>query len=207
MNDDGSRSRSNKYPALFRAEYLLPTIMKGILTKHIPLNPEAERSLHTVISEMEPDIALLCCANIAREIYIYEKNRELDLALLGVLSEKIIKEFRPVCKLAETNPAAREAKLQALLPRLAERMEKLMDNLALTKVALEIYDANAAEILDILLIQLQGQFLIVDQLIELRTDALLYEDALVDDGNMLPAMAGIQVEAQETNIIPFRPKG
>ena len=52
--------------------------MKGILTKHIPLNAEAERSLHTVISEMEPDIALLCCANIAREIYAYEKTRELD---------------------------------------------------------------------------------------------------------------------------------
>ena len=135
------------------------------------------------------------------------KNRELDLALLGVLSDKIIKEFRPVCKLAETNPAARDAKLQALLPRLSERMEKLMDNLALTKVALEIYDANAADILDILLIQLQGQFLIVDQLIELRTEALLYEDTAVEDENMLPAIAGIQEERRETNIIPFRPKG
>ncbi|MCB1681829.1 MAG: hypothetical protein KDI65_07845 [Alphaproteobacteria bacterium] len=205
MNDDGRYdSRRSKHPALFRAEYLLPTIIKGVLTQHIPLNAEAEHSIHTVISELEPDMALLCCANIAKEIYAYEKSRELDLAFLGNLSEKIVKEFRPVCALAQTNPDARNAKLKALLPRLAERMEKMMDNLELTKVALEIYDANAAEILGILLIQLHGQFLIVDQLIELRSETLFYEDIEAEE-DMFPALAGMTVR-DDSNIIPFPPR-
>lgn len=207
MNDDGSRgTRDIKNPALFRAEYLLPTIIKGVLNRQIALNAEAEHSIHTVISEMEPDMALLCCANIAKEIYGYEKTRELDLAFLGNLSDKIVKEFRPVCALAETNPDQRTSRLKAMLPRLADRMEKFMDNMDLTRVALEIYDANAASILNILLIQLQGQFLIVDQLIDIQESSFVYEDEEnIAPEDMLSVMAGITVK-EDSNIVPFRPR-
>lgn len=206
MNDDGSRGNGeNKNHALFRAEYLLPTIIKGVMNRQIPLNAEAEHSIHTVISEMEPDMALLCCANIAKEIYAYEKTRELDLAFLGNLSEKIVKEFHPVCALAETNPDLRNKKFKAMLPRLAERMEKFMDNLDLTRVALEIYDAGAASILNILMIQLQGQFLIVDQLIEMNENSFVYEDEEnIAPDDMLSVIAGIGRE--DSNVIPFRPR-
>ncbi|MCB1592423.1 MAG: hypothetical protein KDI90_08235 [Alphaproteobacteria bacterium] len=204
MNDDGSTSsRLSKMNGLFRAEYLLPTIIKGALNGQIALNPEAEHSIHTVISEMEPDIALLCCAHIAQEIYKFEKARELDLAFLGKLSEKIIKEFRPLCALSQTAPDLRAAKLKAALPRLADQMEKFMDNLDLTRVALEIYDTEAAAILDILRIQLQGQFLIVDQLIEIQETGYMYEDEEnIAERGMLSIMAGIGI-GEDSNIIPF----
>lgn len=204
MNDDGSTStRLGKMNGLFRAEHLLPTIIRGALSDHIALTIEAQHSIHTVISEMEPDIALLCCAHIAQEIYKFEKARDLDLAFLGNLSEKIIKEFRPLCALSQTNQNLRNIKLKAALPRLADQMEKFMDNMDLTRVALEIYDTDASAILDILRIQLQGQFLIVDQLIETQESMLMYEDEEAHTPEeMLSVMAGVAAK-EKTNIIPF----
>ena len=192
MTTDSSDRRTNtNNPALFRADVLLPLIIKGALEKGIPLDDEGEHTVHAVISNFQPDMAILCCARIAKEIYTYQKSQGNDYPYLGAFCDSLIARYKPTCVLTESNPRLHDVKLKNIMPELSEVLDKFIENLELSKIAMEMTDTSAAAILNILITQLQSKTLLVDLILEEENKSYRYEDIETHDA------------ADMTNVIPF----
>lgn len=192
-----SPTKETVNPSYFRAERLLPIIIRGALRQNIPLGSEAEYTMHTLLSDFDPDMAILCTVNIVREVCAYEELKNNDFSFLGNLCNLLADKYRPICTLIETNPRLRENKIQNILPQMAEDLDDLIERLELSHIALETQDSAAAEILQILLVQMQSHLMVVEQLLKERNQSITGEKK----NCLLDTIAGLS--AKESNIIHF----
>ncbi len=196
--------RDNDNQAFFRADELIPYMINGILDHDLLFDKHAENILHSVISNFDPDMALLCCANIGKIIYEFESSTDCDFSFMIDFCERLIAYYRPICALEESNPCEREVRLISALAQIIEDIEDLCDNLEMTKIALDMYSPESSEIIGIMLVHLQSHLLIVEQLLEQRQSNYSFARPAAEenggDDYLIEEITNLQVK---DNIIPF----
>ena len=123
---------SNTDLAKLQAKFIVPIVVDQMLRDEEPLDDIAEQAMNDIISELQPDTALLCITLCARHIAA-STNTLPEAQALAIESKKIINEYGPLWIAYENggetmNPAiVRE--ILSYIPEDMESIYALMENL------------------------------------------------------------------------------
>jgi hypothetical protein len=177
----------------------VPLIISDILAGEGELTDDVHYGLHSVISDLQPDSALICIAlgglKIANAFHVASPG----LAVLKIQCESVIDDYATLwLQNAEKEDVAEHDALDAL-SNVSEDLEGLSDLLALAVDSLQTKNADAAALAKILSIQAKSHAVIADELF-----GALYSEisADIEEEKIAPVIAG----NMNDNVIPFRQK-
>jgi hypothetical protein len=143
--------------AKLHAKFVVPIAVECMLRGEEPLDDVAEYSMHEIISELEPDTALLCVALCAQHVAASASHLLISHALKAE-ADMIVNEYGPYWLAHEAGANALHDKdLRELLAYIPEDLEALGDLLEGLEAELDEKHAIAAILCDILKTQARSQ--------------------------------------------------
>ncbi|MGB4107464.1 MAG: hypothetical protein WBK55_06685 [Alphaproteobacteria bacterium] len=174
----------------------VPLIISDILAGEGELTDDVHYGLHSVISDLQPDSALICIALGGLKIANAYHVASPGLAVLKIQCESIIDDYAPLwLQNAEEENVTEHDALDAL-SNVSEDLEGLADLLTLAVDFLQSKDADAASLAKILSIQAKAQSVIADELFGALYTQIAHDFA--EEPEISPA-----VMAKADNIIRF----
>ncbi len=178
----------------------VPLIISDILAGEGELTDDVHYGLHSVISDLQPDSALICVALGGLKIANAHHVSSPALAVLKIQCESIVDDYAPLwLQNAEKEDVTEHDALDAL-SNVSEDLEGLADLLALAVDSLQSKDADAASLAKILSIQAKAHAVIADELF-----GALYSEISEDIADE-PQIKSVIANGMNDNIIPFRQK-
>lgn len=165
----------------------VPLIAQDILDDAAALNDDVRYALHLVLSEYQPDTALLCIALSARKIAGRFQKKSSAMAVLKMECDRIIADYAEVWLDHVKNHPIDDNVLFDTLGQIPEDLEALAELLELNTALLEHEAPAIAGLAGILGTQARAHALIADTYIdeiEGGDDALPIDAAYVD--NVIP---------------------
>lgn len=148
------------------AKLLLPMIVSDCLDRQGPLSDEEIYAMHEVISDMQPDTALLAIA-LSTRILSARTGGPMALRLLDYECERIVGEYGPLWLENARDQDVPQEGAREVIDLMAEDLESLETLLSVATAALERSDNEpAATICGILHTQAESQALIADVFLE-----------------------------------------
>ncbi len=177
----------------------VPLIIQDILEGMSELTDDVTYGLHEVLSDYEPDSALLCIALSARKIAARFQHRISNLAVLKMECDRIISDYAELwLNNAKDRPVDDNLVFDTLM-NIPEDLEGLAELLEVNQAFLSRYSEDAANLCEILIIQANAQILVAETFVEIfereEDETLANDNGLAD----MPAQAA----ASGTNIIQF----
>ncbi len=189
MNDKDRAFVANKLQA--------PLVVSGIMDGGESLSDETRYALHCLISDMQPDSALLAIALAASNIASVHYASSPGIRILKLQSECIINDYAALWLQNAQGQAVSENDALETLSYVAEDLENLSELLELGMGAIESKDETANQLLDILLIQARAHSMVAEAFLDaLEMNHDKEEEEMVGDSYAPPRL--------ENNIIPFR---
>lgn len=165
----------------------VPLIISDILAGEGELTDDVHYGLHSVISDLQPDSALICIALGGLKIANAHHVASPGLAVLKIQCESIIDDYAPLwLQNAEDEDVAEHDALDAL-SNVSEDLEGLSDLLTLAVDSLQLKDADASALAKILSIQAKAHAVIADELF-----GALYAEVTgeIEEEKIAPVIAG-----------------
>jgi hypothetical protein len=195
----GVKMLSNKELALVATKLQVPLIVSDILSGQGELTDDVHYGLHSVISDQQPDSALLCIALSGLKIANVFHRASPGISVLKIQCESVINDYAALWLQNAENEDVSEIDAMDALSCVSEDLEGLSELLDLAVGFLQSKDETAASLAKILSVQAKSQAMIADEfygvLYSQVTDA---ETPKVSD-----AIAGKATNGND-NVIPFR---
>jgi len=164
----------------------MPLIIRDLMITGLRLENDVQYSLHELMSNMQPQDALLCAAFTTEEIVDIEDITSTDLTFLKEEYTRIITRYT-----GANHIDSEKDKIHTLI----EDIEGFLDTMSLCHMSFEITNPKAAKFFDIIITQLQAHLVITDEII-----------AMMEQENITPmpippahVISGISA----SNVIPF----
>ena len=159
---------SEKKMALLKNKLEMPLVVRDLLiTKQAPAE-DATYALHTLMSNMQPEDAILCAAFTMKEIASFEADMSDDTKFLHMECDRIIERYSVRKDIAEENPDLWAETESDMLPVIADDISDFLELVFLCYMSLEVTNPNTADILKIITTQLQSQLVIIDEVLSLQ---------------------------------------
>lgn len=155
------------------------------------LKDQERYSLHEIISDFQPDAALLAIALATLEVTNTQGYPTTSLKFLRNHCERIIAEYAPLWIEHARGKKVNDTVLFDTLAKIPEDLEIMAELLSVNADALRQHDKKAATILDIFVIQANAQALIAGEYVD------------VMDSGPLPDITATP-EIFTGNVVPFR---
>lgn len=141
--------------AKLQAKFIVPIVVDQMLRDEEPLDDIAEQAMNDILSELQPDTALLCIALCARHI-ASSANHMPEGKALAIEAEKIVDEYGPLWITYEQNEQSMDPVIvREILSYIPEDMESLYELIENLQSALEEDHCIAAILCDILCGQIE----------------------------------------------------
>lgn len=187
---------NKKDSALLTSKLYVPMVVRDILDADGPLADDEQYALHEVISDLQPDSALLCIALAAKQIAAAAAYPSATLKVLEIECERIIDDYAPLWLEHARDQHTDSALVFDTLANIPEDLESLSELLEVNSAFFAGHDPKAAELCDILYIQAGAHALIAEEFI-----------GVIDNEADEPVDFGIIAETQKVentdNIIQF----
>jgi len=175
----------------------VPLIVQDILNDQGALTDDVHYGLHEVLSNYEPDSALLCIALSARKIAARFQHRIANLAVLKMECDRIIADYAELwLNNAQRRPIDDNLVFDTLM-NIPEDLECLAELLEINQAFLQKYSKDAAELCEILIVQATAQVIVAETFMEImdkeETDSMANDNALEDIPAQAAAMGGNNV--------------
>lgn len=173
----------------------VPGAMRDLMTQGNTIDPDTRYRLHEIISNFQPDSALISIAMAAREIISLQLYPTMSLNTLKLRCERIIKDYGPVWL---EHAAHKDINQNVLFDTLAQIPDDLADIAELLEInadTLRGVDDKAAMLFDILKIQAGAHAIIAEEFVDVM------ESAEAETFHALPP------QVFTNNVIPFRQAG
>jgi len=172
----------------------VPLIVQEILNGETMLSPDVQYSLHEIISNYQPDAALLCIALSARKIASRYQNQSPNMAVMKIECDRIITDYARIWMDHATKQNLDDNLVLDTLEQIPEDLEAIAELIEINMAILNIQSEDTAGLAEILAVQAHAQALIADTFID-----------MIDQNNE-PAITetiALPVQAYNDNIIPF----
>lgn len=168
-----------------------PVIVQDLLSGQAVLTDDVHYGIHDLISDYQPDSALLCIALSAKKIAGFCDDVLPTIGLLGMECERIIHEYSTLWLQNAHRKTVNEDTVFETLIHVPEDLESLAELLEISSSLLEVKNGQAAALCEILSIQARAHALVAESFI-----MALESEASPD--MFLPVMA-----SRNDNVIPF----
>lgn len=145
--------------ALLKVQLQVPLIVRDLLVLDRTPDADAQYGLSEMMSNMSPDMVLLCSAVTMKEIASCEGIISADLTFLQMECDRIIERYHAH---GDTNNCATDMK------QIAEDMDAFLDLMELCHMSYEIMNPKVTGLLDLLTAQISAQVMILDEVIRLQ---------------------------------------
>jgi hypothetical protein len=183
---------NNKELALLTNKLQAPMVVADILGKKTELTDEVYFGLHEMISDFNPDTALLAIAVSARKISHAYEEASAGMNVLVMECDRIISCYGPLWLENASGHATDEDEVLEALANAAEDLEGIAELLEVNGYFLRAKDSQAASLFEILAIQARAHTLIAeefliaaDKKVETMTAALSAATPVIND-NVIP---------------------
>jgi hypothetical protein len=145
----------------------VPLVVQDILDGKESLTGDIQYALHEILSNYQPDSALLCIALSAKRIAQRFMHLAPSMAVLRMDCERIIEDYARLWLDHARKRPVDDNLLMDTLSDIPEDLESLAELLDCAAMYLERKNAEAAGLCEILAIQARSQALIADSFIDL----------------------------------------
>lgn len=189
---------SNKEIATVANKLQVPLIISDIMAGEGELTDDVHYGLHAVISDLQPDSALLCIALAGLKIANTYHRASPAVAVLKLQCESLVDEYASLWLQNAKEENIDEHQALDALSRVSEDLEGIADLLDLAMVFLQSKDETSTALIKILSIQARAQAVIADEFFGAIYTQARYEDA--DEIELEDAIAG---SFMTDNVIQF----
>jgi hypothetical protein len=197
----GVKMLSKKELATVANRLQVPLIISDILAGEGELTDDVHYGLHSVISDLQPDSALLSIALGGLKIANAYHQASPGLAVLKMQCESIIDDYAPLWLQNAEDGEVEENDALDVLSRVSEDLEGLGELLELATGFLQAKDPTASALSKILAIQAKSHAVIADELFGALYTQVTQE--LAETPTVAPVIAA---GTTNDNVIPFRAK-
>jgi len=143
----------------------VPVIANHIMDDPAILNDDMHFALHDLLSDMQPDSALLSIALTAKSICQQYITASESMAIMDIECQRVISDYGQLWVQDGKQEAEDALELYDSMSYISEDLEYFIDMLELNIAYLRSKDETAATIFEILLAQTKAHFLIAEEFI------------------------------------------
>ncbi len=184
---------NDKERALLNSRLYVPIVVRDLLETTDDVEDDVHYALHEVISDMQPDSALLAIALAAGQIAAFAAYRSASMKVLNMECERILQEYGLLWLQNAQNGPIDDFALFETLIHTSEDLEGLAELICHNAAFLRDTDPKAACLCDILQIQAEAHAVIAAEFIEAIE---VQENAVCSD---IRSVAAVLAD----NVIPF----
>ncbi len=174
----------------------IPHIVQDILDGQGTLTPDVQYGLHEVLSEYQPDSALLCIAISALKIAKRFENFSPHMAVMKMECERVIEEYADLWVINAKKGTLADDHIMNTLEQIPEDLESLQELLETNICLLEATNPQLAALCEIMAVQASAQVLIADAFIEVLDNNLSESDVYPESAAEMPI-------AYNDNVVAF----
>ena len=167
----------------------VPLIVQDILDEDGTLTPDVQYGLHEVLSDYQPDSALLCIALSARKIAAAYQNKCTNMAIMKMECDRMIADYAELWLGHAEHKTLDNNIVFDTLEQIPEDLEALAELLEINITTLGIHNEEIAGLAEILAVQARSHVLIADTFIDMIDQA--------------PEPETTPIQAYNDNVIPF----
>ncbi len=156
---------NDKENALLRSKLQVPMVVRDILDEPSAIEDDTHYGLHEIISDLQPDSALLCIALAAKQIAALSVYQSSTLKVLNMECDRIISDYGPLWLRHAENSNIDEADVLDTLANICEDLEGIAELLEINTDFLRDHDEKSAVLCNILHIQASAHALIAEEFI------------------------------------------
>jgi len=157
---------SNKDLAQITNALQTPVIIQDILDGTGELTNDVHLGLHEVLSEDQPDSALLSIAISALKIAMHYKTEFATMPILAMEAKRIIVEYGPIWLRNAQNRNVDDTLVFETLVHIPEDLDSLAELLEMTNLAIGQQNPDIAALCQIMIVQSGAQALIAETFLE-----------------------------------------
>lgn len=177
----------------------IPLIVTDILDGEGELTDDVQFGIHEIISDLQPDTALLCIALSARKIAGIYSKASASMGVLDLECERILSEYGPLWLQNAAHQDIDELQVLDALSHVHEDLEYIAELLELNISFLRAKDETAARLCEILLIQSTAHAMIAEEFLSAVNIGTKEEDTNV----VALAQDTAHKALANDNVIPF----
>lgn len=145
----------------------VPLVVQDIIDGQSTLTPDVQYGLHEIISNYQPDSALLCIALSARKIAAQYQARSPNMAVMKMECDRMIADYAELwLDHAEENHLDDNVVFDTL-EQIPEDLEALAELLEMNLIILQVHDENLAGVSEALAVQARSHVLVADTFIDM----------------------------------------
>ncbi|MCB9982953.1 MAG: hypothetical protein H6861_04655 [Rhodospirillales bacterium] len=171
----------------------IPAIVGDILNGRETLSPDVQYGLHEILSDDQPDSALLAIALGARKIAARYQHLGANMAILKMECDRIISDYAELWVRNAEAKTLDDNLVFDTLEQIPEDLEALAELLEINTGLLHTQNDDLAAIFQVFAVQARAQVLIADTFIDMMDEGL---------DEVVPAIAATPI-AYNDNVIPF----
>lgn len=190
---------NNKELATVANRLQVPLVISDILSGDGALTDDVQYGLHAVISDLQPDSALLSIALGGLKIANLYHKASPGIAVLKMQCESIVDDYATLWLQNAQLEEIDEHETMDALSRVSEDLEGIGELLELSQAFLQSKDQTASELAKILAIQAKSHAIIADEFF-----GALYTKMTQDIAQMPKMPAALAGKEIASNVIPFR---
>jgi hypothetical protein len=147
--------------------FQVPLIVQDILDAQETLSPDVQYALHEIISDYQPDSALLCIAMSAHKIAARFQYNSPNMAILKMECNRIISDYAALWLSHAENKGIDNNIVFDTLEQIPEDLEAMAELIEINMSLLRSVDEELAGLAEILAVQAKAQVLIADTFIDI----------------------------------------
>ena len=160
----------DKELAILATQTEAPLIIADILSGREKLTGSVKYTLHDLLSDMQPDSALLAIALSARKLANLYSRVSPGIRVLGMECDRVIEEFGETWLQNANGEHTDDDEVMDLLENTAEDLESIAELLELNAPLLHLKSLEAAELFDILQIQASAHAMIAEEFVKVMDE-------------------------------------
>ena len=172
----------------------VPLVVQDILDERDILSPDVQYGLHEVLSDYQPDSALLCIALSARKIAGTYKHNCPNMAVMKMECDRMIADYAELWMRHADKKMLDDTLVFDTLEQIPEDLEALAELLEINMGFLHKANHELAGLAEILAVQARAQVLVADTFIDLIEQ---------EPEETQPTSDAQQLQAFNDNVIPF----
>jgi len=172
----------------------VPLIVQDILDGEGALSPDVQYGLHEILSDYQPDSALLCIALSARKIGARFQHNSPNMAIMKMECDRMIADYAELWISHAEDKNVDDNVVFDTLEQIPEDLEALAELIEINMSLLRGPHEELAGLAEILAVQARAQVLIADTFID-----------MMDQGDVpeAPIAANASLHAGNDNVIQF----